>query len=439
MSKGKTAFFHISVLLTGILFSMYYFPFEFYAFPGINTKMGLAAIGLVILAFSMASSDNTIVNKDILKLVIYAGLVSLIGVVSITFNNTPDTAYASYIVSFCVWLSAAFVVTSLIRQVHGYLSVDLICYYVIAICVFQCIVALCNDLYKPFKTFLDQYVYQGQDFLDSVHRLYGLGASLDTAGARFSCALVMIAYLAVNQNDTSKRQNVALLVISYLLIAVIGNMIARTTSVGLIVSLGYLAIKTNLFKYGLSVKSKRFLRYLAVVLACTVPVIAYLYNNNAVIHNNLRFAFEGVFNFVENGELSTSSTDKLKTMYVFPESLKTWFIGDGYFSNPKDTDPYYVGKITKGGYYMASDVGYIRLIFYFGIIGLLAFSYFLFQSAKICAGKLHHSKTLIFILLLINFIIWLKVASDIFLVFALFLTIGKEENEEYHNRINLNQ
>lgn len=88
---------------------------------------------------------------------------------------------------------------------------------------------------------------------------------------------------------------------------------------------------------------------------------------------------------------------------------------------------------------MASDVGYIRLIFYFGIIGLLAFSYFLFQSAKICAGKLHHSKTLIFILLLINFIIWLKVASDIFLVFALFLTIGKEENEEYYNRINLNQ
>ena len=166
MSKSKTAFFHISVLLTGILFSMYYFPFEFYAFPGINTKMGLAAIGLVILAFSMARSDNTIVNKDILKLVIYAGLVSLIGVVSITFNNTPDTAYATYIVSFCVWLSAAFTVTYLMRQVHGYVSVDLICRYVIAICVFQCIVALCNDLHLPFKSFLDQYVYQGQDFLD---------------------------------------------------------------------------------------------------------------------------------------------------------------------------------------------------------------------------------------------------------------------------------
>lgn len=439
MSKGKTAFYHIAVLLTGILFSMYYFPFQFYAFPGINTKMGLAVFGLVILAFSMARGDNTIVNKDILKLVTYACIVSLIGVISITFNNTPDTAYATYIVSFCVWLSAAFVVTSLIRQVHGYLSVDLICHYVIAICVFQCIVALCNDLYTPFKAFLDQYVYQEQDFLDSVHRLYGLGASLDTAGVRFSCALVMIAYLAVNQNDTSKRQNVALLVISYLLIAVIGNMIARTTSVGLIVSLGYLAIKTNLFKYGLAVKSKRFFGCMAVALVCTIPVMAYLYNNNAVIHDNLRFAFEGVFNFVENGELSTSSTDKLKTMYVFPESIKTWFIGDGYFSNPKDIDPYFVGKITQGGYYMATDVGYLRFIFYFGFIGLLAFSFFLFQSAKICAGMLHRYKTLIYILLLINFLVWFKVATDIFLVFALFLTIGKEENDDYYNRIKLNQ
>lgn len=426
MSKNRTAFHHIAVLLTGALFSMYYFPFEFYAIPGINTKMGLAAIGLVILAFSMAKGEDTIANKDTLTLMVYAGLVSLIGFVSITFNSTPDTAYATYIVSFCVWLSAAFTVTYLMRQVHGYVSVDLICRYVIAICVFQCIVALCNDLHLPFKSFLDQYVYQGQDFLDSVHRLYGLGAALETAGIRFSCALVMIAYLAVKQNDTTRKQNVVLLVISYLLIAVIGNMIARTTSVGLIVSLVYLVIKT----YGLSAESKRFWGSMTIVLACTVPIIVYLYNTNAIIHDNLRFAFEGLFNFFEKGELSTGSTDKLKTMYVFPETLKTWLIGDGYFSNPQDNDPYFIGKM-KDGYYMGTDVGYLRLIFYFGLIGLFAFSLFMFQSAKICGRKLRRQKALIYTLLLINFIVWFKVATDIFLVFALFLTIGTKDDDEY--------
>lgn len=87
MSKNRTAFHHIAVLLTGALFSMYFFPFEFYAIPGINTKMGLAAIGLVILAFSMAKGEDTIANKDTLTLMVYAGLVSLIGFVSITFNS----------------------------------------------------------------------------------------------------------------------------------------------------------------------------------------------------------------------------------------------------------------------------------------------------------------------------------------------------------------
>lgn len=278
MGNKKSIFYILDVLLTGILFSMYFFPFQFYALPDVNTKMGLAAIGLVVIAFSSAKKENNIINSDIFKLMMYAGIVSLFGLISITYNSTPDTAYATYIISFLVWLSAAFVVTYLMRQVHGYLSVDLICQYTIAICVFQCIVALGNDLYKPLKMFLDHYINQGQDFLDSVHRMYGIGATLDTAGIRFSCALVMIAYLIINQDNTSKRRNLVLLIISYLIIAIIGNMIARTTSVGLIVSFLYLLCKTGLYKFKLSAESKRFWSWMSLLVICFVPIIVYLYN-----------------------------------------------------------------------------------------------------------------------------------------------------------------
>lgn len=438
MNNKKSIFYILGVLLTGILFSMYYFPFQFYALPGINTKMGLAAIGLGVLAFSIAKKENNIANSDVFKLMIYAGTVSLFGLISITYNSTPDTAYATYIISFLVWLSAAFAVTYLMRQVHGYLSVDLICQYVIAICVLQCIVALGNDLYKPLKMFLDYYIDQGQDFLDSVHRMYGIGAALDTAGIRFSCALLMISYLIINQNNTSKRHNLILLIMSYLVIAVIGNMIARTTSIGLIVSFLYLLYKTSLYKFKLSSESKRFWCWMSLLVICFIPIIIYTHNNNTIIHDNLRFAFEGIFNYFEKGEWSTASTNKLKTMYVFPETLKTWLIGDGYFSNPAFIDPYFTGKVIDG-FYMGTDVGYIRFIFYFGISGLLAFSLFMNKSAKICANNLYQQKSLIYILLIINYIVWLKVATDIFFIFALFLTIGKEENEEYFNRIKLNQ
>lgn len=437
MGNKKSIFYILDVLLTGILFSMYFFPFQFYALPDVNTKMGLAAIGLVVIAFSSAKKENNIINSDIFKLMMYAGIVSLFGLISITYNSTPDTAYATYIISFLVWLSAAFVVTYLMRQVHGYLSVDLICQYTIAICVFQCIVALGNDLYKPLKMFLDHYINQGQDFLDSVHRMYGIGATLDTAGIRFSCALVMIAYLIINQDNTSKRRNLVLLIISYLIIAIIGNMIARTTSVGLIVSFLYLLCKTGLYKFKLSAESKRFWSWMSLLVICFVPIIVYLYNNNTIIHNNLRFAFEGLFNYFEKGEWSTTSTNKLMTMYVFPETLKTWLIGDGYFSNPAAIDPYFTGKVIDG-YYMGTDVGYLRFIFYFGITGLFAFSLFMFKSAKISVNNLHQQRSLLYLILLINFLVWFKVATDIFLVFALFLTIGKEENDDYYCRIKLN-
>lgn len=438
MGNKKSIFYILGVLLTGILFSMYFFPFQFYALPDVNTKIGLAAIGLVVMAFSSAKKENNIINSDIFKLMMYAGIVSLFGLISITYNSTPDTAYATYIISFLVWLSAAFVVTYLMRQVHGYLSVDLICQYTIAICVSQCIVALGNDLYKPLKMFLDHFINQGQDFLDSVHRMYGIGATLDTAGIRFSCALVMIAYLIINQDNTSKRRNLVLLIISYLIIAIIGNMITRTTSVGLIVSFLYLLYKTGLYKFKLSAESKRFWSWMSLLVICFVPIIVYLYNNNTIIHNNLRFAFEGMFNYFEKGEWSIASTNKLKTMYVFPETLKTWLIGDGYFSNPAAIDPYFTGKVIDG-YYMGTDVGYLRFIFYFGITGLFAFSLFMFKSAKISVNNLHQQRSLLYLILLINFLVWFKVATDIFLVFALFLTIGKEENDDYYNRIKLNR
>ena len=63
----------------------------------------------------------------------------------------------------------------------------------------------------------------------------------------------------------------------------------------------------------------------------------------------------------------------------------------------------------------------------------------MFKSAKICANHLYQQRNLMYLILLINFLVWFKVATDIFLVFALFLTIGKEENDDYYNRIKLDR
>ena len=118
-------------------------------------------------------------------------------------------------------------------------------------------------------------------------------------------------------------------------------------------------------------------------------------------------------------------------MYVFPDNLKTWLIGDGYFDGPSLTDPYYVGP-TMTGFYKWTDVGYLRFIFYFGVIGLVAFILYFFKCAQVCVSRFKREALMFWLILLANYILWFKVATDIFIVFALFLCVSaQDENEQY--------
>ena len=116
-------------------------------------------------------------------------------------------------------------------------------------------------------------------------------------------------------------------------------------------------------------------------------------------------------------------------MLVFPETLKTWIIGDGYAANPDYIDPYYIGQ-SYHGFYKGTDIGYIRFIFYFGLIGAFAMIAFICKVAFTCARRFPSYKLMFLMMLAINLIGWLKVSTDIFLVFAPFLCISASEEEE---------
>lgn len=120
----------------------------------------------------------------------------------------------------------------------------------------------------------------------------------------------------------------------------------------------------------------------------------------------------------------------------FPESLKTWIIGDGYFSNPRDVDPYFTGRYI-GGYYMGTDVGYLRFIFYAGVLGLAAMTSVICKAFQIGWKRFPRQREVFLLLLLLNLIIWLKVSTELFVVFALFLMIDKEEDDVYEQRVHL--
>ena len=417
---------YILTLITGIAVSFYYFPFEFSFLPGINTKMALAVLGLAIILIQWAKKKDTFVNKNVFAIIFASSIVSLIGFVAVVLNNTPDYAYATYTVSMAVWLSAAYAVCSILRYVHGSLTVENITAYLTFVCVFQCVMALIIDSNAAIKTFVDTYVLQDQVLLTELERIYGIGAYLDIAGVRFSACLILLTFVINKNKDMMSNWQMATGVVAYVVIAVVGNMIARTTIVGVCLSLMYafLTFRPN----RVSNSFFRLLKVGLVVLLVALPLSVYLYNNNSQFHELSRFAFEGFFNLFENGEWKVDSNEKLKTMIVYPDNVKTWIIGDGYFSNPYRTDPTYVGY-QPGGYYMGTDIGYLRFIFYFGIVGLLAFAVFFIITARKCMTVLPEYKLLILFILFLGFVIWLKVATDVFIVFALLLCVGNLRDE----------
>lgn len=427
----------IKVFLVGIAVSFYFFPFEFTFLPGVNTKMAMAGVGLVLYAIDLAKGRAPQINKEGFIVAVLGVMVSLCGVLSVIVNNTNDYTYASYFVSMFVWLSGAYTAIKIVKWLHGYVSVELICNYLIGVCVGQCILALIIDSFPAFKLLVDRFVV-GFDFVETdtltkANRIYGIGAGLDVAGTRFATVLVMISFLLQRLSDSRYKKYMWLYLVAFLLISVVGNMMARTTTVGIIVALGYLIISSGILRFSLYRDNVRVWKYLLISLCVAIPFMVYLYSANEQFHDNIRFAFEGFFSLAEKGQWETNSNNILKNMIVFPDNVQTWLIGDGYIENPTGRDPYYVGP-TYGGYYKGTDIGYLRFIFYFGVIGLFAFILYFYKVAQVCRRRFPQYATMFWLILAINMIVWLKVSTDIFLVFAIFLCVSKEENDAYEKQ-----
>lgn len=423
----KTLILYFTVTIVA---SLYLFPFEFVFLPGINTKMILALLGGILILMHCSEKKCPLANKRTLVLIIMALMVSLCGIISTTINTTNDYTYATYIVSMVVWVSAAYLVVNTIRSVHNCVSTVILCNYIIAVCVFQCLSAIAIDSFPLIKNIVNRYIL-GFGFAKNVidlsgDRLYGIGAALDVAGSRFSVALIICAYLLSKKNSFAKTLTYT---ISFIIIGIIGNMISRTTTVGLILGIVYILI-SSIIKKG---NSHNTIMAFTIVLLIVIPSTIIPYKTNINFHGYINFAFEGFFNIAEKGRWETHSNEILRNMYRFPDTFKTWMIGDGYFDNPTG-DPYYSGYMWKG-FYMGTDVGYLRFIFYFGLLGLATFSAFMVKTCMTCCNALKRHKTLFLAILIINFIVWFKVSTDIFLIFALFLCLDTKDESNYYEQI----
>ncbi|WDF68349.1 hypothetical protein PQ465_18905 [Sphingobacterium oryzagri] len=386
-----------------------------------NTKNVLSLVGIFCLCYDSLRVERITISLKIIGAIGFAVIFSLICLYSADYNHTVDYAYATYFVSFAVWIFGAYAVCKAIRMVHGEVNFKLITLYLTAVCFGQCVAAIMIDRIPAFQLLVDGTVRQGQEFLEEVDRLYGIGASLDNAGVRFSIVQLMIAALLVR--DESIRGNsgrIVLLLLAFFTIALVGNMISRTTTTGLVASLLYIIFATGLLRLVIRFKYFKFFLTFIFVIAVVVGISIFLYHTDDSFYHNIRFAFEGFFNWVETGTWTTGSTEKLnREMWIWPEDTKTWIIGSGLFNN----------------FIYSTDIGYCRFILYCGLVGFSFFALFFIYNAYVFARQNDRYALMFFFFLIMTFIIWLKVATDIFFIYALFYCLdGLDSRSAKQNR-----
>ena len=73
-----------------IMMSLYIFPVTFTFFPMANSKMVMAFVGLIILFFGAVSKRSIHMWKDVIFMMALSIFISLIGMASMSMNNTND-------------------------------------------------------------------------------------------------------------------------------------------------------------------------------------------------------------------------------------------------------------------------------------------------------------------------------------------------------------
>ena len=335
--------------------------------------------------------------------------------ISLIINESDDYSYANYPISALIWIMGAYGAITFIRWTHKTVTIELVVRYLAGGAAFHSILSQLIDRNESVKNFITSIFFVSSD-MEEMNRLYSFGVGLDPAGVRFAVILIMIAGVLTLSKVVKK--SIGLMIFYFLcfaIISVLGNIISRTTTVGMGLGLFIFAISTGLYKFVIKVSRIKIMRVFGIMLAIGIPTVIYYYNVNDSFRDQIEYGFEGFFSLFESGEFQTSSTDELSTMWVWPQDTQTWVIGSGLFLSKSSDFTYF------------SDIGYCRFIFYSGLIGFTVFGLYFVYNAIYFATRYPRYRYIFLLMIVVTFVVWSKVATDIFQLYALFYAFTDED------------
>lgn len=418
-SKIYYAFLHII-----LFFYVYSVQFIFIPF-NLGTRVLIGILGFGTFCIEIIRSPKKIVfNRYFLGVYFSLFTISVISFISLLYNGTNQSDFViKYQFSIIAITLASYWVTKMVNLKHtGMNDVPLIMKLFINVVVIQIIIALLmfsvpplRDLFNDIQVTSDKELEVLESTLE--FRLVGFGSKFFGSGIINGFALIVIG--SVIKFSKNLKISIFKYAISFLFIFVFGMMMARTTVVGALLSFGIMFWPHKKFNFIQMKKNLKFILYLILIPLILLVVIFYLFPNiKESLELAFNFGFEMFVNYFESNSLESESTNQMKEMYIWPSTLKTYLIGDGLFSD-----------ISTGSYYMGTDIGILRLIYYFGIFGLVTYLIFQFKITYAAYSKNKDYKYMFLVFYLYMVILNYKGFTDLFFLIILFYINNTAENK----------
>jgi hypothetical protein len=352
--------------------------------------------GIVILYQTFIKHNTTLkISKYILSLVIILIFISTWSLIVTLFNQTNDYEFVKFSFSIILMLIASYFVAKCTYSIKKNISEEIVAEFIIYAVLLQNIISLFMFIDPSIDTFLRGLLSYDTSvenvILDTKgFRINGFGINFFGAGIINAFTIIIIS----NRIVSSVEKKQLLYIIFFISITLMGSMVSRTTIIGTVLGILLMIFSKQKSEYkiffNLSIS-------IMIISICSFALYKFSSSETQMMIDNVsKFGFEFIYNYKESGKLTTASTESLKDMYIFPSELKTYFIGDGYFRNPQN--PNY--------FYKDTDVGYLRMIYYFGILGLILFiiyEYILYHKLAISSTNRNLYMNLFLLTLILNF------------------------------------
>ena len=399
------SFLKNKIILFLFLF-LYIYNIVFIFFPGsLNSRSFIGVLGFIYMLLVTRKIDKSFFNTILLYffLIICTSIIIILNI----SKNADYWLLQHLIISLIYLIGAYFLCVSFTKKV----SFSSFIYIIVLAILFHNLIAFIAMISHGF---LQDMIFSIQkldseiffELKDGYTRAIGFGVGNFFMGGVTSGLGIIFSFFLYK----IKRISIFKLVSFVSLIFITGIFIARTTMIGLIgVLLLFEDFKKDLHK---------IIKVFSVFILSAILLFMYIINFLKDIIN-LNWAFELFFAYQE-GNIETGSTNELKEMYVFPNNLSTWILGDGRMMADDGVR-----------YYMGTDVGFLRLLFFGGIFFTIVFFICQFILSYIIIKRDKDLKYLIILInlysLLLNFKGFTNLNYILFLILA-FLVNKKRNN-----------